>query len=233
MRSRLPTLVAASFAAILFLAVQASPVHAESILNFSLNNSGSITATASGGTSTTITTTGGAQAVNIGLLNGSTVDIAAYLSLSATSSGAVTTFQGSLYQTYNGTFTITANANGSGTNYLSGTFTNVSFDSELSGLNGGTGATLSANDPTATIVFTSSVITDLSAPSTASFTFSNVSPALSVTGTTVSSFTASGSGTFSANPPPAVPEPSTLALAGIGALGMIGYGLRRRKASGA
>jgi hypothetical protein len=30
-----------------------------------------------------------------------------------------------------------------------------------------------------------------------------------------------------------VPEPSTLAIAGIGALGMIGYGLRRRKALGA
>jgi hypothetical protein len=30
-----------------------------------------------------------------------------------------------------------------------------------------------------------------------------------------------------------VPEPSTLALAGLGALGFIGYGLRRRKASGA
>ncbi len=31
----------------------------------------------------------------------------------------------------------------------------------------------------------------------------------------------------------AVPEPSTMAIAGLGALGMIGYGLRRRKAMGA
>jgi len=30
-----------------------------------------------------------------------------------------------------------------------------------------------------------------------------------------------------------VPEPSTMALAGLGALGLIGYGLRRRKALGA
>jgi len=30
-----------------------------------------------------------------------------------------------------------------------------------------------------------------------------------------------------------VPEPSTMAIAGLGALGMIGYGLRRRKAQGA
>jgi hypothetical protein len=29
-----------------------------------------------------------------------------------------------------------------------------------------------------------------------------------------------------------VPEPSSMALAGLGALGFIGYGLRRRKASG-
>jgi hypothetical protein len=33
--------------------------------------------------------------------------------------------------------------------------------------------------------------------------------------------------------PSVVPEPSTMALAGLGALGLIGYGLRRRKASGA
>jgi hypothetical protein len=37
---------------------------------------------------------------------------------------------------------------------------------------------------------------------------------------------------FSPNPQ-AVPEPSTLVVAGIGALGMIGFGLRRRKALGA
>ncbi|MGO9923930.1 MAG: hypothetical protein ACLQIB_55690, partial [Isosphaeraceae bacterium] len=72
MRSRVPRLMAASVAAIVFLAVQATPVHAESILNFGLNNSGSITATETGGTSTTITTTGGAQSVTITLLNGAT-----------------------------------------------------------------------------------------------------------------------------------------------------------------
>jgi hypothetical protein len=33
--------------------------------------------------------------------------------------------------------------------------------------------------------------------------------------------------------PTVVPEPSTMAIAGIGALGLIGYGLRRRKALGA
>ena len=33
--------------------------------------------------------------------------------------------------------------------------------------------------------------------------------------------------------PVGVPEPSSMAIAGLGALGMIGYGLRRRKALGA
>ncbi len=235
MRSRVPTLMAASVAVIVFVAVQATPVHAESILNFGLNNSGSITATETGGTSTTITTTGGAQSVTITLLNGAAASISAYLNLTATSVGPAVVFQNSLYQNFNGSFTITANANGSGVNYLSGTFTNVAFDSKLSGLNGGTGATLSADDPTAKFVFTSSVITNLAAPSTASFTFSDVNPALHLVGSTISSFKASGSATFSANPGGSSisPEPSTFAVAGLGALAMIGYGLRRRKAAGA
>ncbi len=50
-----------------------------------------------------------------------------------------------------------------------------------------------------------------------------------LTGTAFSS-TSVGSGDVVTN---VVPEPSTMAIAGIGALGMIGYGLRRRKALGA
>jgi len=54
----------------------------------------------------------------------------------------------------------------------------------------------------------------------------NTTPA---TGTAFSS-TVVGSGDTTTSP---VPEPSSLAIAGIGALGLIGYGLRRRKALGA
>lgn len=167
MRSRLSTLTVASLAAIFFVAAQATAVHAGNILNFGMNNSDSITATETGGISTSVTTTpiagGGGQPVTITLLNGTADSISAYLDLSATSVGPATSFHGSLYQNFDGSFTITANANGTGTNYLSGTFTNVAFDSQLSGLIGGTGATLTASDPTATITFTSSVITVRSA----------------------------------------------------------------------
>ncbi len=41
------------------------------------------------------------------------------------------------------------------------------------------------------------------------------------------------SGVTPQTPQGITPEPSTFAIAGLGALGMIGYGLRRRKALGA
>lgn len=48
------------------------------------------------------------------------------------------------------------------------------------------------------------------------------------TGTLNASLSSDSSANFSAS---AVPEPSTMAIAGLGALGMIGYGLRRRKSA--
>jgi MYXO-CTERM domain-containing protein len=56
--------------------------------------------------------------------------------------------------------------------------------------------------------------------------------------TTLSSLTGSGNGTHtsysgSITAASSTPEPSSMAIAGLGALGMFGYGLRRRKASGA
>lgn len=233
MKPRFTSSAAAFLAAAALFTLQAAPVRADSILNFGFDNSPSVTATAGGG-STTITTTGGDQAVTISLLNGVAANIAAYLNLSATSVGAaVAAFpSGDPTQRFNGSFTITSGTGGSGTNYLSGSFTNVVFDSFLSG--SGNAATLKATDPTATLTYTSDVITSLLPPSAMNFSFTNVTPGLSIVGLpgfeTIGSFTASGSGTFSASP---VPEPSTMAIAGLGALGFIGYGLRRRKATAA
>jgi LPXTG-motif cell wall-anchored protein len=41
------------------------------------------------------------------------------------------------------------------------------------------------------------------------------------------------SGVFSASTVSVIPEPSTFLIAGIGGLGLIGYGLRRRRVLGA
>jgi len=60
---------------------------------------------------------------------------------------------------------------------------------------------------------------------------SNIAPAFNF-GSIQDSGPASN-GTVPSNSASAVPEPSSLAIAGLGALGLIGYGLRRRKALGA
>jgi PEP-CTERM motif len=77
--------------------------------------------------------------------------------------------------------------------------------------------------------FTSSAAafsTSFSTPITSSGTFSMYEKLVITFG--------AGGGVFSADLSNTVtPEPSSLAIAGIGALGMIGYGLRRRKALGA
>jgi hypothetical protein len=228
--SRRTTLMALSTAAILVLSALASPAHAGSILNFG-GSPGAITATGDGSTGvTTIDSTGGATGVTISSIGGASVSINGFLNLAATSSGTATDSGGLIEQNYNGTFAITQNADGSGINYLSGSFSGFAL-----GFSAGNVATLTSSDPPATISFSSSYSPSfpLGAPSGASFTFSNVSPALSLVGTgsdtTIGSFTATGSGTFSAS----VPEPSSLILGSIGIVGLAGYGLRRRRALGA
>jgi len=57
-----------------------------------------------------------------------------------------------------------------------------------------------------------------------------LSQCITVSGvTSIGGFNVTGASTVQA----VVPEPSTMALSGLGALGLIGYGLRRRKAAGA
>jgi hypothetical protein len=238
MRSRRPKLITASLAAILLMAAQAAPVHAGSLLDFSLNNSNSISLIDNGDyTLDFLLTSGGnpigapggptagEQAITISSLNGVTEapPITAYLSLFASSAGHRPTLGSPVSQEFSGSFAITQNANGSGVNYLSGSFT----DWTLSG--SGSSATLTAVSPMATSSLTSSVIANLPTNSVLPFAFSDVTPDIHVLyengrpTVVLAPFTAGG-GT--------VPEPSSLVLAGFGALGVVGYGLRRRKASG-
>ncbi len=148
--------------------------------------------------------------------------ISAFLTLSANNTSGVTTVGGDLTQHFAGTFTITSGTGGTGTNYLSGSFADIVSGS-------GTGATFSASDatPGESVSFTSGVIAgaDLAPPKSLNLSFSNVSPILADGNNTLSAFTASETGTASANR--VVPEPATIAILGTGLLGL-GF-LRRRR----
>jgi len=163
-------------------------------------------------------------AQGFGAPNGS---IASTITVSATTTGAlVSGSQGS----FSGTFSII----GPGSeNVLSGTYSGATLQlvagSLFFGATNGVGG--------ASVTLTSGLITGpISEPEQFSITLGSFLPStLSTTtvhGVTVwSPFHATDAGTSGGIL--GVPEPSSMAIAGIGALGMIGYGLRRRKALGA
>ena len=175
-----------------------------------------VTLTDTGGLSTVI------SAVDVGIsitqiFGGGTP--LAFFDLNAHSVGPATPLGAGAQQNYAGSFSITSLAGGGGTNFLSGTFTDIAI-----GLN--QILLVGSSDPPDTIVFTSDVIpaSELNAPRGIALSLTNFSPPLTIDGSTIASGTAIISGDFNAS---AIPEPMSLGAIGIG-MAALGY-IRNRK----
>lgn len=224
LRSSLPWIAGLGIAA--FGSIQSAD--AAQIMGFGQQSSSNTVTLTRTGSSTTISTGITRVAVTVTNYAGSTpsTPFTGYLALTATNVDAAVLNGSTIEQMYDGSFSITQNADGSGDNYLSGTFANADF----SGRNGGNAFSLDATaPPDGDLTFTSSILSadQLITPRGLSFSFTNVLPPLSIVSDTVDSADASFSGTASAAIG-VVPEPSTFAMAGMAVLGFAGFGIRRK-----
>lgn len=212
-----------------FVAAAALPAQATQIISLGqVSGSNTLTATANAaGTQTTIVSNGTGVGILIDQLFGAVTPpaIPGFFTLSATSIDAAVPIGPALLQHYDGTFCVSSAVSCGGTIDLKGTFSDAAF-----GLGGGTQLSVNVANPPDTLSLSSDVIAaaELNPPSSFTLSMSNLS-SLTLDNATLGSFTAS----FSAVANSAtieVPEPGSLAILGIGLVGL-GFAVSRKRAA--